>query len=52
MPHVWLVIDPLESLFRNRFLGPLLQKNWEWEESGHLHFPQNCLGNHWTKLSA
>ena len=28
-PHVWLVIDPLESLLRNKFLGPLLQKNWE-----------------------
>lgn len=48
----WLVIDLLESLLRNSFLGPLLQKNWKWGESVHLHFPQNCLGNHWTELSA
>lgn len=48
----WLVIDLLESLLRDRFLSPFLQKNWEWGESGHLHFPQKCLGNHWTELSA
>ena len=47
-----LVIDLLESLLRDRFLGPFLQINWEWGESGHLHFPQNCLGDHWTELSA
>lgn len=40
----WLVIDLLESLLRNRFLGPLLQKNWKWGEFVHLHFPQTAWG--------
>lgn len=40
----WLVIDLLESLLRNSFLGPLLQKNWKWGEFVHLHFPQTAWG--------